>query len=105
MLEGSAPWRASDKGLLTISLEKYLELLDWTGRQLGSQQGRGSIPASLAPILERLGFRPEHWLESVGRFDRSFGYVVGSLQRLREAAGRVGRRWFRGVTASAATFV
>ena len=98
------PWRASDKGLLSISLEKYLELLDWTGRQIRSKQLQASIPASLAPILERLGIRPEHWVQSVDTFDCIFGHVVGALNRLREAACRVGRRWFRGLAASAATF-
>ena len=97
------PWRASDKGLLAISLEKYLELLDWTGRQIRSPS-QGSIPASLAPILERLGIRAEHWTESVRRFDRRFGHIVGSLARLREAANRAGRHWFRGATACAALF-
>ena len=98
------PWRASDKGLIAISLEKYLELLDWTGRQLRSKTRQGSIPTSLAPILERLGIRAEHWLESVDGFDRRFGHIVGPLAELREAARRAGQHWFRGVRACAATF-
>ncbi len=97
------PWRASNKGLLPISLEKYLELLDWTGRQQGSKS-RAAIPASLAPILQRLGIRAEHWLESVFQFDRRFGQIVGSLARVRMAASAAGRRWFRGTTACAAIF-
>ncbi len=97
------PWRASDKGLLPIRLETYLELLDWTGRQIGSKR-QGSIPSSLAPILERLGIQAEHWLEAVRGFDRRFGQVVGSLARLREAARRAGRHWFRGATACATIF-
>ena len=48
--------RASNKGLLPMSLEKYLELLDWTGRQVREGK-RGAIPASLAPILDRLGIQ------------------------------------------------
>jgi hypothetical protein len=32
---------------------QYLDLLDWTGRQHAMGK-RGAIPASLAPILERL---------------------------------------------------
>ncbi len=97
------PWRASDKGLLAITLDQYLELLDWTGRQLPAS-GKCAIPASLEPILVRLGLRPEHWLASVLEFDRRFGFVVGALQRLREAACRAGRRWFRGAAACAAAF-
>ena len=39
--------RASDRGLLPMTLGKYLELLDWTGRQLRAGT-KGLIPASLA---------------------------------------------------------
>ena len=46
--------RASLKGFLSISLSRYLQLLDWTGRQLRSDK-RGAIPRHLAPILQRLG--------------------------------------------------
>ena len=35
--------RASRKGLLTLSSREYLELLDWTGRELRGDK-RGSIP-------------------------------------------------------------
>jgi hypothetical protein len=93
-------WRASDKGLLPIKAKQYLELLDWTGRQLHAAGQQGSIPASLVPILARLGIRQEAWLDSVRQFEGRFGHVVGALARLREAACRAGRRWFRGATAS-----
>src|SRR5688572_11814470 len=51
-------FRASDKGLLDISLDEYLQLLDCAGRQHRTGK-RGAIPASLAPIVERLGIAPD----------------------------------------------
>jgi hypothetical protein len=36
-----------------MSLNHYLELLDWTGRQLRAGT-RGAIPAHLTPILGRI---------------------------------------------------
>ena len=89
------PWRASDKGLLPLTLEKYLELLDWTGRQV-REGSRETIPESLAPILQRLSLNPEKWLDAIDSFDRWFGHVVGSLERLTQRAARAGRKWFKG---------
>ncbi len=45
--------RASDLGFLPLTLPDYLQLLDWTGRQLRSDK-RGVISTALPPILERL---------------------------------------------------
>jgi hypothetical protein len=95
--------RASDKGLLPISLEKYLELLDWTGRQARLDKP-GVIPGSLAPILDRLGINRSSWLPAVCMFDEWFGHVVGSVNILTDAARRVGRRWFCGKARCAAVF-
>ena len=41
-------WRASNKGFLPVTLDEYLQLLDWTGRQVRGNK-RGSIPRHLAP--------------------------------------------------------
>jgi hypothetical protein len=89
------PRRASDKGLLPVSLEKYLELLDWTGRQVREGK-RGAIPASLAPILDRLGIQAAKWVDAVESFHSKCGLVVGSAAAVAAAASRAGRHWFRG---------
>jgi len=53
-LQSRTGCRASDKGVLPMDLATYVQLLEWTGRQLRSDK-RGAIPANLAPIFERLG--------------------------------------------------
>ena len=54
--------RASDGGCLPMSFEKYLALIDWTGRQ-NHRQKRRRVPGGISPILERFGFRaPVRWL-------------------------------------------
>ena len=81
--------RASNKGCLPMSFAEYLELLDWTGRQL-RQDKRGAIPHDLAPILERLRVSDEGWMQLMGRFSRLFRRAAGrppSLQREREQRG------------------
>jgi len=81
--------RASDKGFLSISVEEYLKLLDWTGRQ-GRPDKRGKIPESHLPILQRLGIDCGLWCDLVWGFKKYFGRSrgVGSPDRLHEMAVR-----------------
>jgi hypothetical protein len=103
MLVSKTPWRASDKGILPMRLEDYLELLDWTGRQMKADKP-GAIPGHLAPILVRLGLRPDAWLDVVANLLRWFRIAVGRMENLAAQAQRSGRRWLCGMAAGAAAF-
>ena len=102
VVASKSPWRASDKGILPLCLEKYLELLDWTGRQVRSDK-RGAIPDSLAPILDRLQIAREQWLDAIVYFDQWFGRIVGSCSAVSAAADRAGHA-FRGARHCAQVF-
>lgn len=95
--------RASDKGLLSMTLDDYLQLLDWSGRQLRANK-RGAIPANLAPILERLGIEGEALLDTLEDFPRLFRRLVGTAEQILERAQEVGRRWMHGVGPAARVF-
>ena len=84
------PWRASDTGLLPVSLDDYLTLLDWTGRQVRTDK-KGSIPSNLAPILQRLQINSDNWLETISEFDSRFTHVVGRVESMSKAAVRMGQ--------------
>ena len=74
--ERTSKRRCSNKGCLPMTLDQYLQLLDWTGRQL--QRGkRGRIPPECGPILERLSCHPELWLDLVRNFRKRFRQEVG----------------------------
>ncbi len=68
--------RASNKGCLPMTLDQYLELLDWTGRQL--KQNSGSIPQEFPSILERLDYKPAQWLLYVRQFRKVFRSDAGT---------------------------
>ncbi len=95
--------RASDQGYLPIQLDKYLSLLDWTGRQLRATS-RGTIPAHLLPILERLGVIGEGWVETVQQFGRRFKTAAGRRDSLTALAQRRGKAWLQGHGAAALAF-
>ena len=74
--EKLSPRRASNKGCLAMSLDQYLQLLDWTGRQWRSDK-RGSLPKGLDPMLERLQCSSETWLDLVKNFRKRFRVEIG----------------------------
>jgi REP element-mobilizing transposase RayT len=95
--------RASDRGFLAIELEKYLSLLDWTGRELRAGSCE-AIPGRLSPTLDRLGLNCDGWLETVRHFGRWFKRAAGGRDSLANGATRCGRRWFQGQCAARIAF-
>ncbi len=87
--------RASLKGFLSMSLVEYLELLDWTGRQLRRDK-RGAIPSHLAPILVRLGVDSEGWCDLVKKFGKLFKRAAGKAGSLAREATRRGVGYLHG---------
>ena len=81
-----------------MSLDDYLKLLDWTGRQFRTDK-RGSIPAACAPILDRLDCSEESWFDPVKNFRKRFRNEAGSLLSVR--AFRSKRRERRAQAATA----
>ena len=84
-------------------MDQYLALLDWTGRQIRADK-RGSIPAELAPILDRLQIHGELWVDTVLHFGRWFRRAAGRSSSLLDEAARHGRRWLHGTAASRTAF-
>jgi hypothetical protein len=96
--------RASNQGFLPMSLPAYLSLVDWTGRQIRAGS-RGTIPAELAPILERLKVNGEGWIETVRCYGRWFKQVVAHRNSMKTFAKKIGRCWFHGQRAAAVAFL
>ena len=63
-------------GSLRETLDQYLKLLDWTGRQIRKDKV-GAIPKDCAPILDRLECRAETWMDFVKNFRKRFRNEVG----------------------------
>ncbi len=79
--------RASNKGCLQMTLDEYLKLLDWTGRQLRKgKAGRIPSDSDFAPILERLDCSAESWLDLVQNFRKRFRTEAGLAVTLQSAS-------------------
>jgi hypothetical protein len=80
-------------------LKVCITLLD-IGRQLRAGK-RGTIPAQIGPILERLGVIGEGWFETMRQFGRRFKTVAGRRASLVALAVRRGKAWLQGQGAAA----
>ena len=80
-----APNFKRDVTHIPFSLIDYVELVDWTGRQI-RQDKPGFIPTNTPPILQRLGFTDEAWLELTNSIETNFSHSVGLVFQLQHYA-------------------
>ncbi len=86
--------RCSDKGFVSMPVWSYLELLDWTARQL--RRGRtGATPLESPLLLERLKLNPSVWCALVTRFGKLFSVVAGHPSRVDSYRSRLCQRRYR----------
>ncbi len=67
--------RASDMGLLALSVSQYLQILEWTKNQLCSDKRR-ALCSSLETVLERMGLNGDLLVAAVVRATKSFAAVA-----------------------------
>jgi len=85
----------ADTWLADITEDRYLALLDWTGRELRAEK-RGHIPDALSPVLQRLDLDVEAWAENVARYGTLFHRLAGKVSRLRDWARAKQLPWLHG---------
>jgi hypothetical protein len=83
-------------GSLAISIAQYLNLVDWTGRQMHPGK-RGKIDPERPRILDRLGLTERNWTTQVKATESDFYRVIGAAESIIEYAARVGQCWFQGL--------
>ncbi len=96
-------WLAPISSFLSMDLDEYLSLLDWTGRQIQHDK-RGKIPDDLAPILQRLQIDSEQWVDNALHHGSWFHRFVGNVEAMTAAAAAAGRNWFKGMAAARKLF-
>jgi hypothetical protein len=89
--------------LLSLSLDEYLNLLDWAGR-LTRTDKRGAIPDELAPILARLGIESDELVDTVDKLTQRFRRMIGSMEEMAARAAEAGRNWFQGQSQASVIF-
>ncbi len=83
-------------GSLSISIAQYLNLVDWTGRQMHPGK-RGKIDPERPRILDRLGLTDRSWTSQVKATESDFYRVIGAAESIIDYAKRAGQHWFHGL--------
>jgi hypothetical protein len=92
------------RGIMNISEEQYFDLVDRSGRITRAGKS-GSINPDLALILERIGARPESWMDTITRFGEMFHVAAGTHVSLKEFAKKIGVRWLVGGPKARSSFL
>ena len=81
------------KGFLSMTTAEYIELLEWTARQL--VPGKiGATPEETPPILERLKISREVWLMLTTDFDNIFSHAAGRPETLDSSTTPANGRYY-----------
>jgi hypothetical protein len=82
--------------IIDITTAQYLQILDWTGRQLAPGK-RGRILPHVPAILKTMDHDAKYWTTRVAAFGSGWYRVVGSAQDLIAIAERLGQQWLKGI--------
>jgi hypothetical protein len=82
--------------ILNITTNKYLEFLDFTGREYHKDKP-GIISGNIAPILEVMGLSQKQWFENLKNYGKWYYRVLGPLIDLKEKLISTKQRWFKGI--------
>ena len=88
---------------IQFHLSDYLELIDWTGKQL-TENKSGSIDNSLPPILDRMDIESENWLTLTTQFEHKFRHFAGAKAAFDLTKAIMGRCRMPGIKAAQALF-
>lgn len=87
--------RCSDKGILPMSLEDYLQLVQWTGQQAVGKKTE-AMPEPLVGLVARMGIGSSgEWLAWSRGFDELFSLIAGRSETIERQRPRRGDRPFR----------
>src|SRR5690606_32964182 len=81
---------------MPLRTDQYLDLLDWTGRQLRPDKA-GAINPEAPHVLDQLGIRSRTWSLQVRGIENRYWRAVGCADALLAKAQDIGQRWMKGV--------
>ena len=95
--------RAGSTNGVVFNFADYLQLVDWTGRQIRDNKV-GAIDGTNDPILKRLAISPDHWVYLCTYFESRFKGLVGSVHSIKKACRHFNRQRMPNLSSSISLF-
>ncbi len=86
----------ADSPQIPFHLIDYVELVDWTGRQIRPQK-LGSISEHEPAILARLGIEKCNWIQNCKTLEEEFHLVIGPASAIERFCRTIGQKWLQGI--------
>jgi hypothetical protein len=84
------------QSVLALTNAQYIELMDWSGRQMYPGK-RGKIAANELSALARLGVATRRWEHDVKGVRNGYWRAVETAQALIDKAIALGQQWLKGI--------
>lgn len=102
-LQPLATEKTKASNVIPIQQTDYFALVDWTGRAVRADKP-GAIPATVRPILQKLGVEESNWVRNTQHFGKRFGRVLGRIDQIRRFAQRLDQKWLGGLAQARAFY-
>ena len=89
-------FEASGTTGIPFTPEDYIQLIDWTSRQMQAQ--KGAVPTAAPGLLTRMHIEPHQWQVLTQHFEHKFKGLIGAVSRLKAACAQLNYRYCRGVS-------
>ncbi|MBL8262723.1 MAG: hypothetical protein JNM58_09865 [Xanthomonadaceae bacterium] len=90
------PVAGSLRPTFDLTVADYLQILDWTGRQLVKGK-RGRISPDAPAVLSTIDHEGTRWATRVAAFGSGWHRAAGSAHDLMALAERMGQQWLAGL--------
>ncbi|PCJ51310.1 MAG: hypothetical protein COA79_26605 [Planctomycetota bacterium] len=84
------------KPFLRMQLKDYLELLDYTGREIRADKP-GYIPNRIPTILETMDVNHKEWINQINHYGKWYFRVVGQASKIKNKLKDTSQKWFQGI--------
>ena len=91
-----APLHVTLIACLPVRLNDYVELVEWTGKQVRADK-RGAIPKHSSSILKQLHISDKRWTAQVKGIGSCYWRAIGDVDDLLEKAKQLNQRWLKGI--------